>query len=250
MSALYAWSYYGEFDINIFNFSGLSDFLLIAFSDLSTSIELFLFVLIFTLVLLFFSAVVGKFFGKGKPERPDVEKFQQPDMPQSGDSEGVYVILHRIKFVWDCGFNSLKFFFYSSFNYIKFAFLYLNFIFLRSLAVTIPLILIGPALLVPWYLGKWNSQKILEENIPYVEATFRQDVAHPMAQTNKHMLQLGVTSGFLFLYSHEEADLEDHSDPNLSTSVEREIEETSGTTLTQILAPLWKERLKKPLVLL
>lgn len=96
MSAIYSWSYYREFGINIFNFSGLSDFLLIFFSDISTSIDLLLYVGIYTLGIFLLFVIAGKLFGKKEPERPNAEKFEPPGRLQSGDSKEVHISGTRV----------------------------------------------------------------------------------------------------------------------------------------------------------
>ena len=268
MSAFYAWSYYGTFHINIFNFTGPSDFLLMVFSDLSTSFQLAGCILFFALSVLLLGYAASKLFGKDKPEqpalkpiqRPTLEKLERPSLPELPDSRvagdnkswkdwirtrplvifdyAEFVLLSirpcaKFVFFWTLAYNKLvlskivtpiKFAFFWTLAYTKFALSYLKFSFFRSLAFAILFILLGPALLVPYCLGKWNSQRMLKENSSSVQVTFRQDVAHPVVNSQSRTLQLGTTSSFLFLYSFSDTEGRQETSP---VSVPQETAETS-----------------------
>ncbi len=162
----YAYSYYGEFDINIFNFSGLPDFLLIALSDLSSLIEAAVLVLLTAAVPLLLIFVTGRLFsssGQKKPNRPRLGEaltpLVPPKLPGSKDEDDNEPPVDRVK-------RYGKFLLRRSFIFLLRwggFLLRRSFVFiLGSLTLISCLIFLGLAFLVPWHLGKWNSHEVLK----------------------------------------------------------------------------------------
>ena len=190
IAMIYSYSYYGEFDINIFNFSSLPDFLLIALSDLSSLIEAAVLVLLTAAVPLLLIFVSGRLFSSSrqkKPNRPKLEEvpapLDPPELPDSKDEDDNEPLVDRVKryggFLLRYGGFLLRRFFIFFLRWGGF-FLRWGGFFLRyggfllrrffvftlgSLTWISCLIFLGLAFLVPWHLGKWNSHEVLKVSV-------------------------------------------------------------------------------------